>query len=91
MLLAAAYALAENSPALNNPSAPLLPSLTDVRRVAAEMAFAVGLAAQQEGVAPKTTPEELRLRVQRCQWAPEYSRIGYPETNEVEVFAMKRH
>jgi hypothetical protein len=48
-------------------SAPLPPLLTDLRKVAAEaeVAFAVGLAAQQEGLAPKTTAEELRQRVQQ--------------------------
>jgi malate dehydrogenase (oxaloacetate-decarboxylating) len=87
MLLAAAHALAENSPALQEASAPLLPLLNDVRRVAAEMAFAIGMAAQQEGVAPKTTPQELRERVQQSQWAPEYSRIHYPELDTEEVLA----
>ena len=54
MLLAAARALAGNSPALKDSSASLLPALTDIRRVAAEIAVAVGLAAQKDGVAPKT-------------------------------------
>jgi malate dehydrogenase (oxaloacetate-decarboxylating) len=51
------------------------------------MAFAIGMAAQQEGVAPKTTPQELRERVQQSQWAPEYSRIHYPELDTEEVLA----
>ncbi|WP_334269996.1 malic enzyme-like NAD(P)-binding protein [Edaphobacter sp. HDX4] len=85
MLLAAAHALAENSPALHNPSAPLLPVLNDVRRVTAEMAFAIGLAAQQGGVAPKTTPEELRERVQRSQWAPQYPPVASLETEQLQV------
>jgi malate dehydrogenase (oxaloacetate-decarboxylating) len=85
MLLAAAHTLAENSPALHDASAQLLPLLTDIRRVAAEMAYAVGLAAQQEGVAPKTTPEELRARVQQSQWAPEYSSIDYSDRVQIEV------
>ena len=85
MLLAAAHALAESSPAWKVASAPLLPHLTDIRRVAAEMAFVIGLAAQQEDVAPQTTPEELRERVQQCQWVPDYSRISYPEMQAEEV------
>jgi len=36
MMLAAARALAVNSPALGDPSASLLPPLTDIRRVAAQ-------------------------------------------------------
>jgi malate dehydrogenase (oxaloacetate-decarboxylating) len=72
MLLAAAGALAANSPALKDSSASLLPALTDVRRVAAEIAVAVGLAAQKDGVAPKTTEKELRQRVIATQWTPAY-------------------
>ena len=72
MLLAAARALAENSPALKDSSASMLPALTDVRRVAAEIAVAVGLAAQKDGVAPKTTENELRQRVVATQWTPAY-------------------
>jgi malate dehydrogenase (oxaloacetate-decarboxylating) len=53
MLLAATYALAESSPALKDPTAPLLPVLTDIRKVAVEMAVAVGLAAQKEGLLPR--------------------------------------
>ena len=73
MMLAAARALAENSPALKDSSASLLPPLTDIRRVAAEIALAVGLEAQKEGFAPKTTEEELRQRVIRNQWTPAYA------------------
>ena len=53
MMLAAARALAGNSPALKDASASLLPPLTDLRRVAAEIAVAVGIQAQRDGVAPK--------------------------------------
>jgi malate dehydrogenase (oxaloacetate-decarboxylating) len=72
MLLAAARTLAENSPALKDPSAPVLPPLTDLRRVAAEIAVAVGIAAQKEGVAAHLTEDELRARVAATQWTPEY-------------------
>jgi malate dehydrogenase (oxaloacetate-decarboxylating) len=57
---------------LKDASAPLLPALTDVRRVAVEIAVAVGLEAQRAGVAPKTSGEELRERVQQSRWTPEY-------------------
>jgi malate dehydrogenase (oxaloacetate-decarboxylating) len=72
MLQAAARTLGDNSPALKDASAPLLPALTDVRRVAVEIAVAVGLEAQRAGVAPKTSGEELRERVQQSRWTPEY-------------------
>jgi malate dehydrogenase (oxaloacetate-decarboxylating) len=73
MLLAAARALAANSPALKDPSASLLPSLKDSRRVARDIAVAVGIEAQKQGLAPKTSEDELRQRVLEAQWKPSYS------------------
>lgn len=72
MMLAAARALGERSPARTNPSASLLPALQDIRAVARDLATAVGLEAQRAGVALKTTPEELRDRVAAAQWMPQY-------------------
>ena len=76
MMLAAARALAGNSPALKDSSASLLPPLTDIRRVAAEIAIAVGIKAQKDGVAPKLPEDELRQRVMAAQWTPAYSALG---------------
>ena len=73
MMLAAARTLGGNSPALKDPSASLLPPLTDLRRVAAEIAVAVGIEAQKDGVAPKMSDDELRDRVRRTQWTPAYA------------------
>jgi malate dehydrogenase (oxaloacetate-decarboxylating) len=72
MMLEAARALAANSPALKDSSASLLPPLTDIRRVAAQIAIAVGLEAQKDGVAPRMPEDELRRKVQATQWAPAY-------------------
>jgi malate dehydrogenase (oxaloacetate-decarboxylating) len=72
MVLASARALAEQSPALRDASASLLPALADLRRVAAHIATAVGLAAQKDGVASKTSEEELVQRVTAAQWTPAY-------------------
>ncbi|MGO9639845.1 MAG: NAD-dependent malic enzyme, partial [Candidatus Acidiferrales bacterium] len=72
MMLAAARALAENSPALKDSSAPLLPPLQEIRRVAARIAIAVGMEAQKAGLAPKMSEEELRQRVIAAQWIPAY-------------------
>ncbi|HET9712486.1 MAG TPA: NAD-dependent malic enzyme [Pyrinomonadaceae bacterium] len=76
MILAAARELAENSPALRDASASLLPTLTDIREVAAQIAIAVGEEAQRAGVAPKTTKEELRRRVIATQWVPAYPSLS---------------
>jgi len=72
MMLAAARALATNSPALKDPSASLLPPLPDIRRVAADIALAVGIEAQRDGVAPKLSEDELRRRAHETQWIPAY-------------------
>jgi malate dehydrogenase (oxaloacetate-decarboxylating) len=73
MMLAAARTLAANSPALKDASASLLPPLTDLRRVAAEIAVAVGIAAQEDGVAAHIPEDELRERVATTQWTPAYA------------------
>jgi malate dehydrogenase (oxaloacetate-decarboxylating) len=81
MMLAAARALAENSPALKDSSASLLPALTDIRRVAAQIAVAVGIQAQKDSVAPKLAEEELRQRVKATQWTPAYPSFVTAGTN----------
>jgi malate dehydrogenase (oxaloacetate-decarboxylating) len=73
MFLAAAHALAAQSPALAVPSAPLLPALTSLRQAAVEIAFAVAEQAQREELSPKTTPEALRSAIVSAQWAPHYA------------------
>ena len=73
MMLAAARTLAGNSPALKDPFASLLPPLTDLRRVAADIALAVGIAAQKDGVAAQVTEDELHARVMATQWTPVYA------------------
>ena len=76
MMLAAARTLAGNSPTLKDPSASLLPPLTELRRVAAEIAFAVGIEAQKDGVAPKISEDELHQRVLKTQWTPTYPALA---------------
>jgi malate dehydrogenase (oxaloacetate-decarboxylating) len=75
MMLAAARALAANSPALKDSSASLLPALSDIRRVAAQIAVAVGLEAQKDGIASKLAEGELRKRVTAAQWTPAYATL----------------
>ncbi len=76
MMLTAARTLGENSPALKDPSASLLPPLREIRTVAAEIAIAVGITAQKDGVAPKISEDELRQRVHDAQWTPAYTALG---------------
>ena len=63
MILSAARALGERSPALTDLSAALLSALPHLRKVAAHIATAVGFEAQRDGVAPKTSEAELHRRV----------------------------
>ena len=79
MILAAARALGEESPALTEPSAALLPTLPQLRDVAAHIATAVGRQAQRDGVAPKTSDAELRKRVAATQWTPAYPSLAPPK------------
>jgi malate dehydrogenase (oxaloacetate-decarboxylating) len=72
MMLAGAKALGNQSPALSNPAASLLPSVRTIREVALEIAYAVAIEAQAEGTAPACEPEALRREVVESQWSPEY-------------------
>ena len=79
MMPAAARTLAADSPALADPSAPLLPPLSDVRRLSLAIAIAIGAEAQRSGVAPGTSEEELVRRVYETQWTPQY--VSASESN----------
>lgn len=76
MILAAAQSLADHSPARWDPSDRLLPSLHNLRRVAVDIAVAVGKEAQKEGVAPRMDPQVLLSRVISMQWTPEYPSLA---------------
>ena len=72
MMLAAARALAERSPALQTPLGPLLPEIRDLREVVIDLAAAMACEAQNEGLAPRLPEEELRQEIEETQWRPEY-------------------
>jgi len=73
MLLAAARELGRHSPAIADPSAPLLPRLENIREVVAEIAFAIARQAQEDGVAPPSSEDDLREHIADTQWLPQYS------------------
>ena len=79
MILAAARALADKSPARENLTAPLLPPVAQLRRVAVEVAMAVGFEAQRAGHALVTSPEELRERILATEWTPKYPTYREPK------------
>ncbi|MCU0490409.1 MAG: NAD-dependent malic enzyme [Chloroflexaceae bacterium] len=72
MFVAAARALSTFAPIRSDPNASLYPQLTAVRAVSRQVALAVGAEAQQAGLAPQTTPEELAQQVDATVWQPEY-------------------
>jgi len=72
MFLAAAAALAEHSPASSDPSAPLLPALTDLRAAALEIAFAAAQQDRHDDLSPAVSPEALREAIASAQWSPRY-------------------
>jgi malate dehydrogenase (oxaloacetate-decarboxylating) len=72
MLLAAARALGEKSPALKDRNGSLLPPLRELRAVARHIAAAVATQAMEEGLAERLTQEELARRIVQCQWVPSY-------------------
>ncbi len=73
MLLAAARALGEKSPALKDRNGALLPNLRELRSVARHIAAAVAVQAQNEGLAPPMDREELARRIAATQWVPAYA------------------
>ena len=72
MFLAAAHALAKQSPGQSDPSAPLLPLLTGLRGAAIEIAIAAAQQAQRDGLAPAASPESLHEAIASAQWVPHY-------------------
>jgi malate dehydrogenase (oxaloacetate-decarboxylating) len=73
MMIAAARTLAEHSPALKDPSAPLLPALKDLRSLAVEIAFSVAQEAARSGISPAVDASSaLRPQILANQWSPAY-------------------
>ncbi|MEW6209266.1 MAG: NAD-dependent malic enzyme [Acidobacteriota bacterium] len=74
MMVAAARALSEMSPARSEEGAPLFPAVEDVRKVARRVALAVGAQATRERLAEPVSEEELRQRIEAKMWVPRYLR-----------------
>jgi malate dehydrogenase (oxaloacetate-decarboxylating) len=72
MFMVAAKALADCSPAKNNPKANLLPPFTEIREVSFKVAFAVAKEAVNAGLAAACSDEELTKRIRDNMWMPQY-------------------
>lgn len=76
MFMSAAEALAELSPAKSDQTASLLPDVANIRQVSKAIALAVGRQAQLDGVAPKTTEDELMAAIDAKFWTPQYEKTA---------------
>jgi malate dehydrogenase (oxaloacetate-decarboxylating) len=72
MLLAAARALADASPARHDPNANLLPPINDLRQVSYSVAIAVAGKAEHEEAAQAAGDAAMATRVQAKMWSPVY-------------------
>jgi len=72
MIMASAKALAKLSPALQDPSAPLLPPIADCRKVSMVVAEAVAKQAMADGTAFPMDDETLRECLLEYVWEPVY-------------------
>ena len=72
MLMAAAQALADASPARLDAGANLLPPVNELRQVSYRVAVAVAMRAQAEGLAQAAGRDTLEARIRAKMWAPVY-------------------
>ena len=77
MFVAAARALSDCSPACHGSGNALYPPLEEVREVSRRVAFAVGLAAVNEGLAEQITRLDLEKRLRETMWQPQYATLRY--------------
>jgi len=75
MMLAAARALGARSPARQDPSAPLLPTLDELLTLTPEIALAVAREAQDSGMAPLTSEDAVRAAIAARFWTPQYGSL----------------
>ncbi|KAE9798066.1 NAD-dependent malic enzyme, partial [Escherichia coli] len=72
MLMAASRALADASPLVRNGEGALLPEIGTICEVTRSIAFEVGKAAQQSGVAEKMSDDALLQSIKDNFWLPHY-------------------
>lgn len=72
MLMVTSQTLADLAPVNDDPTAGILPPLTDLANISKEIAFAVGKVAQAQGYTLEMSDEDLRAEIERNFWTPEY-------------------
>lgn len=74
MVSAAGIEIGKWIPSDGEPLGPLMPTLEDARAISRNVAIAVGLAAQREGLAEKASVDELEQRIADVGWSGGYHR-----------------
>ncbi|KAF2496905.1 hypothetical protein BU16DRAFT_525979 [Lophium mytilinum] len=91
LLVAAVRALASTAPALQDPTAGLLPDVTDVREISVQIAKAVIQAAVKEDLNQvkdiPTDEEELEGWIREQMWDPIYRELKYVPESQATPFA----
>lgn len=72
MLMATSVTLADSSPVVNTGDGNLLPNLKDLPELSKTIAFNVAKIAMEQGHALTISDEELRARIEKGFWLPEY-------------------
>ena len=72
MFLAAAKRLSELSPILKNREAHLFPNVGLAKEMAKQLALVIGMQAQKEGVAEKSSEAALQKAIDQIFWEPAY-------------------
>lgn len=72
MISAACQALARRSPALQEPSAPLLPPLSELKSISRDVAIAVARQARSEGISSLSEDICIEELIDKLWWEPAY-------------------
>ena len=72
MLMVTSRTLADLAPSNDNPTAGILPPLTELADISKKIAFAVGKIAQEKGYTLEMSDEDLRQEIERNFWTPDY-------------------
>ncbi len=72
MFIRAAQVLSDHAPMLKDSTADIFVPLEGLREVSRKIAIAVGHVAEEEGLVPKSSAQEIERKVDATMWYPEY-------------------
>ena len=72
MFVKAADILSDHAPILKDPQGSIFPDLNQLRAVSRKIAIGVCTVAEEEGLVPKSSPQEIENKVDQHMWFPEY-------------------